>query len=57
MPMLSLFKDKGYEIGDYPNTYQQYKGEISLPIYPQLTGKEVEMVAGAVVNAYNTVIC
>lgn len=57
MPMLSLFKDKGYEIGDYPNTYEQYKGEISLPIYPQLTGKEVEMVAGAVVNAYNTVIC
>ena len=57
MPMLSLFKDKGYDIDHYPNTYQQYKGEISLPIYPQLTEKEVEMVANAVINAYNKVIC
>lgn len=57
MPLLSLFKNKGYDIRDYANTYQQYKGEISLPIYPQLTDSEVDMVANAVIEAYNKVVC
>lgn len=57
MPLLSLFKNRGYDIGDYPGAYRQYKGEISLPIYPQLTESEVEMVANAVIEAYNTVVC
>ena len=57
MPLLSLFKNNGYDIRHYSNTYRQYKGEISLPIYPQLTDQEVEMVANAVIEAYNKVVC
>ena len=57
MPLLSLFKDKGYDISHFPSSYQQYKGEISLPIYPQLTGQQVEMVAEGVINAYKKVVC
>ena len=36
MPMLTLFKNKGYKIEDYPKTYNLYANEISLPIYNNL---------------------
>ncbi|MDN5210971.1 DegT/DnrJ/EryC1/StrS family aminotransferase [Fulvivirgaceae bacterium BMA12] len=57
MPLLSLFKNKGYDIRDYPGAYQQYKGEISLPIYPQLSHEQVETVANAVIQAYDKIVC
>lgn len=55
MPMLSLFKTMGYDIEDYPQAYKNYQGEISLPIYPQLTEEMVLRVTKAVKSAYSTV--
>ncbi len=57
MPMLTLFKEKGYDIKNYPNAYAQYKGEISLPIYPQLTNEQIDTVIEAVISSYQKVIC
>ncbi|MDN5205375.1 DegT/DnrJ/EryC1/StrS family aminotransferase [Fulvivirgaceae bacterium BMA10] len=57
MPMLTLFKNEGFDINDYPNTFKQYKGEISLPIYPQLTDREVSIVGDAVIKSYQKVVC
>ncbi|MES2276337.1 MAG: DegT/DnrJ/EryC1/StrS family aminotransferase [Bacteroidota bacterium] len=51
MPMLTLFKDLGYKIDDYPNSYKQYACEISLPIYPQLTDEQLVYIIDTVVNA------
>lgn len=48
MPMMTLFKNLGYRMQDYPNTYRQYACEISLPIYPQLTEEQVRMVCEVV---------
>lgn len=56
MPMLSFFKEKGYDIKAYPQAYKNYEHEISLPIYPQLNEKEVQFVIDTVVGAYNSVI-
>lgn len=56
MPMLSFFKDQGYDIQQYPQAYKNYKCEISLPIYPQLTDEMVAYVIDAVVDAYNQVM-
>ena len=56
LPMLSYFKSLGYDISKYPNAYANYKGEISLPVYPQLTDQQVKTVIDAVINAYNKVI-
>lgn len=50
MPMLTFFKDLGYNIKDYPNAYQQYANEISLPIYPQLSESEVSYIIESVIN-------
>ena len=56
LPMLTFFKNQGFKIEDYPQAYANYKCEISLPIFPQLTNEEVEYVIDTVKNAYNTVI-
>ena len=56
MPMLTLFKELGYKISDYPQAYENYKGEISLPIYPQLTTEMINHVIKSVKDAYEVVI-
>ncbi len=44
LPLLSLFKGMKYAIEDYPMAYEQFKNEISLPIYPQLTDQQLQYV-------------
>lgn len=56
MPMLSFFRNQGYDIANYPQAYKNYAQEISLPIYPQLTSEEVDFVIQTVIEAYKTVI-
>lgn len=51
LPLLSLFKGMGYSISDYPNAYDNYKSEISLPIYPQLTQGELNYIVKSVEQA------
>jgi dTDP-4-amino-4,6-dideoxygalactose transaminase len=55
MPMLSFFKEMGYDINNYPQAYENYKCEISLPIYPQLTNDQVNYIIDTVIEAYEKV--
>jgi dTDP-4-amino-4,6-dideoxygalactose transaminase len=56
MPMLTFFKEQGYDIKDYPQAYKNYACEISLPIYPQLANEEIQYVIDVVKKAYLTII-
>jgi dTDP-4-amino-4,6-dideoxygalactose transaminase len=56
LPMLTFFKDMGYDINNYPQAYQNYACEISLPIYPQLSDEEVDYVIQTVIKSYEKVI-
>lgn len=56
LPMLTLFRDLGYRIEDYPQAFDNYSHEISLPCYPQLTTEQVRFVAKTVIDAYYKVI-
>jgi len=56
MPMLTFFKDQGYDINNYPQSYKNYSQEISLPIYPQLTNEEIEFVIRTVIEAFEKVV-
>lgn len=56
MPMLSYFKSLGYNIKDYPQAYENFKGEISLPIYPQLDEEKLDFIIRTVKSAYNSVM-
>jgi len=55
MPMLSFFKSLGYDIKNYPQAYENFKGEISLPIYPQLDEEQLNFIINVVKAAYITV--
>ena len=56
MPLLSLFKEMGYNIEKHPVAYDNYSREISLPIYPQLTNEQVAYIVDIVVSSYNKVM-
>ena len=44
LPMLTAYKNLGFEIENYPNAYGLFENEISLPIYTTLTDEEVNYV-------------
>lgn len=56
MPMLTLFKDLGFKIADFPASYDNYSREISLPIYPQLTNVQLDYICQAVLSSYHKVV-
>lgn len=56
MPMLTLFKENGYDIKDYPVAYRNYAAEISLPVYTQLTDEQCSFIEEQVALAYNAVV-
>lgn len=56
LPMLTLFSGMGYRMEDYPQAYQNFAHEISLPSYPQMTDEQVAFVIKTVTEAYETVI-
>lgn len=51
MAMLTLFKNLGYDIADYPKTYELYANEITLPLYNTLTESQIAEVIHVVVQA------
>ncbi len=53
LPLLSYYKNKGYDIKDYPNAYKQYAQEISLPVFYDLTQEQQEYVCSVVSNCVN----
>lgn len=53
MPMLSVFKNLGYDIKDYPVAHRNYSSEISLPIYPQLTDEEIHFIIISLISSVN----
>ncbi len=48
LPMMTAYKQLGFDIKDYPNAYNQYKNEISLPLHTLLTDEEIEYVINGV---------
>ena len=56
MPMLSFFKSLGYDINEYPQAYENFKSEISLPIYPQLDDEKLNFIIKTVMAAYQSVV-
>ena len=44
LPMLTAYKDLGFDIADYPNAYNQFANEISLPLNTLMTEDDVEYV-------------
>ena len=41
LPMLSAYKKLGFDIKDYPNAYDQFVNEITLPLHTKLSDEDV----------------
>lgn len=44
LPLLTAYRNLGFKIEDYPNSYAFYKNEITLPLYSKLTEEQVEYI-------------
>lgn len=44
LPMMTAYKNLGFDIKDYPNAYDRFKNEITLPLHTKLTNEEVDYV-------------
>lgn len=44
LPLLTAYKELGFDIKDYPNAYEMFENAISLPLHTKLTDEEVAYV-------------
>lgn len=44
LPMMTAYKNMGFDIKDYPNAYHQYENEITLPLNTKLSDEDVDYI-------------
>lgn len=44
LPMMTAYKNIGFNINDYPNAYDHFINEITLPLHTKLTDEEVDYI-------------
>lgn len=42
--MMTAYKNLGFDINDYPNAYNQFVNEITLPLHTKLTDEDIDYV-------------
>lgn len=50
LPMMTAYKALGFDIKDYPNAFNQYRNEITLPLHTCLTDEQADYVINNFVN-------
>ena len=53
LPMMTAYRNLGFDIDDYPNAYNQYCNEVSLPLHTCLTDEQVNYVIDNFVEIIN----
>ena len=44
LPLLTAYKNLGFDIKDYPNAYNMYHNEVTLPLHTCLSDEDVDYV-------------
>ena len=44
LPMMTAYKNLGFDIKDYPNSFKQYENEITLPLHTLMSEEDVEYI-------------
>lgn len=57
VPAMSFYKNMGYDVMNYPVTYNNFSREITLPVFYDLTDEQIETVVKAVNSALDKVLC
>lgn len=53
LPMLTAYKKLGFDMKDYPNAYEMYKNEITLPLHTRLSDEDVDYVCEVIKNLWS----
>ena len=56
LPLLTAYKNLGYDIADFPNALDNYSREISLPVYYDLSNEQVATVIEAVIASVQQIL-
>jgi dTDP-4-amino-4,6-dideoxygalactose transaminase len=56
LPMLSFYKYRGYKMSEFPVAFANYQGEITLPVYYDLTEEQVDIVVEVVADSVQKVL-
>lgn len=56
LPMHTAYKAMGFNIMDYPNAYEMYENEITLPLHTKLTDEDIAYVLDIFNKAYRDII-
>jgi dTDP-4-amino-4,6-dideoxygalactose transaminase len=56
LPMLTYYKNLGYNIKHYPDTYDSFSREISLPVFYSITEEQIQRVISAVISSVEAVL-
>jgi len=51
LPLLTAYRNMGYNIADFPNAFAQFENEITLPLHTLLTDEDVDTVINAFLGA------
>ena len=52
LPMMTAYKQLGFRIENYPNAYNHFVNEITLPLHTRLTDEEIEYI----INQYTDIL-
>ncbi|MBI3520549.1 MAG: DegT/DnrJ/EryC1/StrS aminotransferase family protein [Bacteroidetes bacterium] len=56
VPAMTYYKNLGYDIKNYPTTYDNFSREISLPVFYDLSPEQTQTVIKAVISSVNKVL-
>lgn len=55
LPMMTAYRNLGFDIADYPNAYAQYENEVTLPLHTRLTDEDVVYVISNFAEIINNI--
>lgn len=55
LPMMTAYKDLGWNIADFPNAYKLYENAVSLPLHTKLSNEDVDYVIECLKECYKKV--
>ena len=53
LPMMTAYKQKGFDIVDYPYAYNMHKNQLTLPMNSVMTDEEAQYVIDTFIEVYN----
>ena len=53
LPMMTAYKELGFDIADFPHAYAQFANEVTLPLHTKLTDEEIDYIIESVHKCLN----